>query len=95
VLSVEFLQYLHYYGPLPVPGSIDEKEVRSIARVIAEEITISRSLLAFYPHFPMSDLPLFSRTHAKAFCFPVGPGLDMEGRRALHCPTLNQEDSEI
>ncbi len=47
---------------LLVPGYIDEEEVRSIARFIAKvNPGIPYSLLAFYPHFYMSDLPFTSR----------------------------------
>jgi pyruvate formate lyase activating enzyme len=42
-----------------VPGYIDEEEVRRIARFISSvNPEIPYSLLAFYPHFYMSDLPL-------------------------------------
>ncbi len=44
---------------LIVPGYIDEQEVRSIARFVASiNPEISYSLLAFYPHFYMRDMPL-------------------------------------
>ena len=47
---------------LLVPGYIDENEVGGIARFIASiGPDIPYSLLAFYPHFYMSDLPLTSR----------------------------------
>lgn len=50
---------------LLVPGYIDEKEVRSIARFIASlNPHIPYSLLAFYPHFFMKDMPLTSKTEA-------------------------------
>jgi pyruvate formate lyase activating enzyme len=43
---------------LLVPGYVDEREVRNIARFIASvHPHIPYSLLAFYPHFFMSDLP--------------------------------------
>jgi pyruvate formate lyase activating enzyme len=49
-----------------VPGYIDEEEVRSISRFIAKVSPgIPYSLLAFYPHFYLSDLPLFSRALAE------------------------------
>ena len=48
---------------LLVPGYIDENEVRGIARFIASiDPDIPYSLLAYYPHFHMSDLPLTSRS---------------------------------
>jgi pyruvate formate lyase activating enzyme len=51
---------------LLVPGYVDEEEVRSIARSIARvNPDIPYSLLAFYPHFYLSDLPLTSRASAE------------------------------
>lgn len=50
---------------LLVPGYIDEKEVRNIANFIAKlNPEIPYSLLGFYPHFYMKDLPTTSREHA-------------------------------
>ena len=50
---------------LLVPGYIDEAEVAKIASFIASlNPEIPYSLLAFYPHFYMSDLPTTSRNHA-------------------------------
>ena len=50
---------------LLVPGYVDVEEVGSIARFIASLDTgIPYSLLGFYPHFFMADLPTTSRGHA-------------------------------
>ncbi len=51
---------------LLVPGYIDAQEVRNIARIIAAvDPGIPYSLLAFYPHFFLSDLPFTSRAVAE------------------------------
>ena len=50
---------------LLVPGYVDEHEVGAIARFIFElDPRIPYSLLAFYPHFYLWDLPTTSRAHA-------------------------------
>lgn len=50
---------------LLVPGYIDETEVAALARFIADiDPNIPYSLLAFYPHYYIKDLPVTSRTHA-------------------------------
>jgi pyruvate formate lyase activating enzyme len=50
---------------LLVPGYVDEPEVSKIAKFISDlNPEIPYSLLAFYPHFYLSDLPTTSRTHA-------------------------------
>lgn len=47
---------------LLVPGYIDENEIRNISRFIASlNPDIPYCLLAFYPHFYMSDMPLTKR----------------------------------
>jgi len=51
---------------LLVPGYVEEEEVRSLAHFIASvNPEIPYSLLAFYPHFYMSDLPLVPRYTAE------------------------------
>lgn len=51
---------------LLIPGYVDEEEVRGIARFIASlNPDIPYSLLGFYPHFLMSDLPTTSENHAR------------------------------
>lgn len=50
---------------LLVPGYVDEKEVKAIALFIAGlDREIPYSLLGFYPHFYLHDLPTTSRKHA-------------------------------
>lgn len=52
---------------LLVPGYIDEEEIRRIARCIASiDPNIPYSLLAFYPHFYMSDMPLTQKILAES-----------------------------
>ncbi|MDP2755521.1 MAG: radical SAM protein [Nitrospirota bacterium] len=51
---------------LLVPGYIDEDEIRSIAKFIASiNPDIPYSLLAYYPHFYMSDIPSTTRILAE------------------------------
>ncbi len=51
---------------LIVPGYIDEDEISSIAKFIASiNPDIPYTLLAFYPHFLMSDMPLTSKALAQ------------------------------
>jgi pyruvate formate lyase activating enzyme len=61
---------------LLVPGYVDEEEVSAIAGFISElNPEIPYSLLAFYPHFYLNDLPTTSRAHAlrcKAAALEVG-----------------------
>jgi len=50
---------------LLVPGYVDEKEVEAISNFIADtDPSIPYVLLAFYPHFYLSDLPATSKSHA-------------------------------
>ncbi len=50
---------------LLIPGYITEDEVFKIASFIVKiDKTIPYSLLVFYPHFYMNDLPITSRNHA-------------------------------
>jgi len=50
---------------LLIPGYIDEEEIHHIARFITSiNPSIPYTLLAFYPHFYMSDLPLTSKDMA-------------------------------
>jgi len=51
---------------LLVPGYIDEEEVKSLAQFIASvSPDIPYSLLAFHPHFYMSDMPLTQKSMAQ------------------------------
>jgi pyruvate formate lyase activating enzyme len=51
---------------LLVPGYVDEQEVRKIARtIVGVDPGIPYSLLAYYPHFYLDDLPLTSRDEAE------------------------------
>jgi pyruvate formate lyase activating enzyme len=50
---------------LLVPGYVDEIEVAALAGYLAQlNPEIPYSLLAFYPHFYLNDLPTTSRSHA-------------------------------
>ncbi len=50
---------------LLVPGYVDAEEVENIAKFISEiDSEIPYTLLAFYPHYVMSDLPTSSRKQA-------------------------------
>ncbi len=51
---------------LLVPGYIDETEIRNIARFVASlDPSIPYSMLAFYPHFSLSDLLFTKRSFAQ------------------------------
>ncbi|MFN3534541.1 MAG: radical SAM protein, partial [Desulfatiglandales bacterium] len=53
---------------LLVPGYIDGEEIRRISRFIASlNPQIPYSLLAYYPHFYMDDLPLTKRSEANEY----------------------------
>ncbi len=65
-ISLRKIPPLLIASTLLVPGYIDEDEVRSIARFIASiNSDIPYSLLAFYPHFYMSDMPLTQKVLAE------------------------------
>ena len=50
---------------LLVPGYVDVNEVKNIAKFIASlDEKIPYSLLGFYPHFEMEDMPVTSRKEA-------------------------------
>jgi len=71
---------------LLVPGYVDEKEVAGIAGYLAElNPEIPYSLLAFYPHFHLQDLPTTSRTHALR-CKEVAEGA---GLKQVHIGNLH------
>ncbi|NIS75591.1 MAG: radical SAM protein, partial [Deltaproteobacteria bacterium] len=65
---------------LLIPGYVDEEEVRNIARFIASlDADIPYSLLGFYPHFCMSDLPVTS----KGFAFRCKEVAEAEGLKRV------------
>lgn len=66
---------------LLVPGYVDEKEIKGIAHFIAScNPQIPYTLLAFYPHFYMHDLPTTSKTHAQR-CLEVAKGEGLKNVR--------------
>lgn len=53
---------------LMIPGYIDDEEIKGIAKFIASiDENIPYSLLGFFPHFEMSDLPLTTRKDAARY----------------------------
>jgi pyruvate formate lyase activating enzyme len=59
---------------LLVPGYIDEAEVKNIARFVASiDPDIPYSLLAFHPHFYMSDIPMTEKVLAEK-CLGIAKG---------------------
>ncbi|HET6513949.1 MAG TPA: radical SAM protein [Thermodesulfovibrionales bacterium] len=59
---------------LLVPGYVDEVEIRNIARFIASiDPAIPYSLLAFYPHFYMADMPMTEKALAEE-CLGIARG---------------------
>ena len=66
---------------LLVPGYIDDREIGKLAAFIAsEDPAIPYSLLAFYPHFYMADLPLTTRTQAEQ-CVQAATGAGLSRLR--------------
>ncbi len=66
---------------LLVPGYIDEIEIKNIAQFIASvNPDIPYSMLAFYPHFYMSDMPLTERTFAEK-CLKIARGQGLKNVR--------------
>jgi len=66
---------------LLIPGYVTEEEVREISRFIASlDTTIPYSLLAFYPHFMMKDLPLTTKKLAEN-CLKIAEGEGLENVR--------------
>ena len=66
---------------LLIPGYVTEREVEEISSFIASlDKTIPYSLLAFYPHFMMQDLPLTSRKLAEK-CLEVARKNGLENVR--------------
>jgi pyruvate formate lyase activating enzyme len=73
---------------LLVPGYVDEEEVRSLAQFIASiSPDIPYSLLAFYPHFYMSDLPLTQKSMAQR-CREVAREAGLTNVRIGNLPLL-------
>ncbi len=71
---------------LLVPGYVDEVEVDAIARYIAKlDPNIPYSLLGFYPHFYLHDLPSTSRRHALR-CKEVA---ERAGLRCVHLGNIH------
>lgn len=71
---------------LLVPGYVDEREVGAIAGFIASlDPDIPYSLLGFYPHFYLQDLPTTSRRHALR-CKEVA---ERQGLRRVHIGNLH------
>jgi len=66
---------------LLVPGYVDEEEVKSLAHFIASiNPDIPYSLLAFHPHFYMSDLPLTQKSMAQR-CLEAARGAGLKNVR--------------
>jgi pyruvate formate lyase activating enzyme len=64
-----------------VPGYVEEGEIRSLARfVVSISPDIPYSLLAFYPHFYMSDMPLTQKAMAQR-CLEVARGAGLKNVR--------------
>ncbi|MFQ6049866.1 MAG: radical SAM protein [Candidatus Paceibacterales bacterium] len=66
---------------LLVPGYIDRREIEKIAKFIANlNPNIPYSLLGFYPHFFMRNLPLFSQKEAQE-CLTIAKEVGLENVR--------------
>jgi pyruvate formate lyase activating enzyme len=71
---------------LLVPGYVDDEEIGNLAKFIASiDKNIPYSLLAFYPHFNMRDLPTTSRAHAlRALDIAKSTGLERVRMGNIH-----------
>jgi pyruvate formate lyase activating enzyme len=75
---------------LLVPGYVDETEVEAIARFIAAlDPDIPYALLAFHPHFYLSDLPRTSRRHAQS-CFEAARNAGLTNVRLANVHLLSE-----
>jgi pyruvate formate lyase activating enzyme len=80
---------------LLVPGYIDEDEIRGIAKFIASiNPDIPYSLLAFYPQFYMSDLPMTSKTLAYE-CLNVAREVGLTNVKIGNRHLLSEESESV
>ncbi len=76
---------------LLVPGYVDEHEVEGIAKFISGlNPEIPYSLLAFYPHFYIKDLPTTSQAHALR-CQAVAEGAGLKHVRIGNVHLLGED----